>query len=272
MMGQRQKGVALAVLLWFIAAMTILVAGLTVLAKTDTRYARLYNASAMAEALGDGAIRLLLAQQVDVTNSPVTGSIQFGGYTVYLRAVPKSGLIDVMAADEQMLVALLTVAAGLDDSAAQTLAQSVIKWRAGPLDQDDERKQVSSKPNVLEDVMAVPGVSRDIFERIKWLICLGCGGPSFEQADSMPAQVRLVLQSLGQGMVLSDESTANVEQEQVKISTAGVVRVDARLDTGPAGVYQRSVWVAPGGKTRLGWRFIRPQRAVAVPSVHFNEL
>jgi|GEM_PF-6488003 len=267
MINQRQKGVALAVLLWFVAAMTILVAGLTVLAKTDTRYARFYNANAVAESLGDGAIRLLLAQQVDATGSPVTGRVKLGGHTVYLRAVNKSGLIDVLSADQETLTALFAVGAKLEVATAQTLAQSVIKWRAGAVDKYSGPQQVSSKPRVLEDVMAVAGLSRDVYERIKWLICLGCGGPYVAQAGSVPPEVRRVLQTLDTAMVEQE----NTEQDQGKISTAEIVRVDARVDTGAAGVYQRSVWVAPGGQTRLGWRFIRPHKPTAVPSVNFNE-
>lgn len=264
-----QRGVALAVLLWFIAAMTILVGGLTLLAKTDIRYARYYNARATATAVGDGAIRLLLAQQVDAGVSTVTGKVVLDKYTVYVRAVPGSGLIDVLSADEDILTALFTVGAGLGGSAARTLAQSVIEWRVGPAVEDEG--VMPRKPDVLEDIMAVAGLSRDDFERIKWLICLGCGGPAFGALDNVPVEVRPVLQAVSADMDPPSAEPARVSQDQVKVATAGVVRVDARVDMGAAGIYQRSVWVAPGGQSRLGWRFIRPHASVAMPSVNFNE-
>ena len=57
----RQRGVALAVVMWFIAGMSLLVAGIVGHARVDLQLAQVHVARAKAVAAGDGAIRLALA-------------------------------------------------------------------------------------------------------------------------------------------------------------------------------------------------------------------
>ena len=59
-----QKGVALAIVVWFIAGMSLLVAGIVSHARVDTQMAQLHVARAKAVAAGDGAIQLMLAERL----------------------------------------------------------------------------------------------------------------------------------------------------------------------------------------------------------------
>ena len=59
-----QKGVALAIVVWFIAGMSLLVAGIVSHARVDTQMAQLHVGRAKAVAAGDGAIQLMLADRL----------------------------------------------------------------------------------------------------------------------------------------------------------------------------------------------------------------
>ena len=56
-----QRGVALGVVVWFIAGMALLVSGIIAEARIDTRMAQIHYFRAQAAAAGDGAINLALA-------------------------------------------------------------------------------------------------------------------------------------------------------------------------------------------------------------------
>ena len=56
----RQQGVALAIVVWFIAGMSLLVAGIVAQARVDTQMAQVHVARAKAVAAGDGAIQLMM--------------------------------------------------------------------------------------------------------------------------------------------------------------------------------------------------------------------
>ena len=62
---RHQQGIALGVVVWFIAGMALIVSGIVSEAKVDTRMAQLHYFRAQAAAAGDGAINLALAEQRD---------------------------------------------------------------------------------------------------------------------------------------------------------------------------------------------------------------
>ena len=59
----RQRGIALAIVVWFIAGMSILVAGIVAQASVDTRMAQVHVARAKTAAAGDGAIMLMMSER-----------------------------------------------------------------------------------------------------------------------------------------------------------------------------------------------------------------
>ena len=69
-MAVRQRGVALPLVVWFIAGMSLLVAGMVSLARQDTKMAQLHLARAKAVAAGDGAVQLMLAERL-MAETPV---------------------------------------------------------------------------------------------------------------------------------------------------------------------------------------------------------
>ena len=68
-----QRGVALAVVVWFIAGMSLLVAGIVSQARVDIQLAQLHLFRAQAEAAGDGAIHLLMAELQEGRGADASG-------------------------------------------------------------------------------------------------------------------------------------------------------------------------------------------------------
>ena len=85
---------------WFLAAMSLLVSGIVFQARVDTRMAQLHVARAQAVAAGDGAIQLMLADLVagkveqQEGSAAMSASYSLGERQVRVELVPASGLID----------------------------------------------------------------------------------------------------------------------------------------------------------------------------------
>ena len=72
-----ETGVALAIVVWFIAGMALLVSGIVSDARMGTRMAQLHYFKAQAAAAGDGAINLALAEQMRRKSSGQGGGLAF---------------------------------------------------------------------------------------------------------------------------------------------------------------------------------------------------
>lgn len=283
-----QKGVALAVLLWFIAALSLLVGGIMLTAKVDMRYARMQSAMAKVTAAGDGAIQLYMhnpsrgslnadSSSESDTFVVIPQAYSIGPYRVYVRAVPAAGLINILAADELLLTSLLRLKGGLASSEAEMLAQSVLQWRLEkPL--NSQRTVQISEPlvRVLEDVMKVPGMTRDVFDKISPLIYAKVVAE--QNSINISAAPFDILMVLADGN-LSQAYALRAEYPVALSGPSGLVRIDARMDAGFGLIYQRSAWVNSGGASGFGQnvsmqgsKVKRRNAVVAVSSTDFNEL
>jgi general secretion pathway protein K len=229
-----QGGVALAILVWFLAAMSLLVAGIVLQARVDIKLAQLHATRARVEAAADGAIQLALAdlmlreQQAEFPY-PAMQSQEFalGGYNVTVNFTPVSGLIDINAAPEDLLFLLFSVVDDLDESAARELAFNVVEWRTiNPMgdDESDQPAQKSGSANggerevgeadsaamanirhgrfeAIEDLLLVTGIDRRVFEAVQDSVYVSQEGQAGVDWASAPVSV---LRALG-GM---DENAA----------------------------------------------------------------
>ncbi|WP_339615953.1 hypothetical protein [uncultured Gilvimarinus sp.] len=256
----RQKGVALALLLWFIAALSLLVAGLMGLSRSEMTGAKLYLGQAKAAAVGDAAATMALqglVQKVPAAKTELQGVLQFDAYNVRVYVVPTDGLVDVMAANAELLQLLFGAATDLEPAVARALADSVIQWRT-PTEAQKKRRQSGPPVYVIEDVMAAPGLTRDIFEQVKWLICAGCNGGNF---NSLHAPARL--QNAVAGSSWSNTNEYEFTDNEWLVVPSGA-RIDVRVAAADGSVYQRSVWSS--GKRKLGRRY----RAFRVKQLEFE--
>ena len=237
--GIRQQGVALAIVLWFIAGMSLLVAGIVSQARVDTHMAQLHVARAKAVAAGDGAIRLLLADTLiamgkrQEISGPPAGIYQLGEVEVIVRLLPAAGLVDINSASPEILAALFAMV-GMGEEEARLLAENVLKSRAvarGP--------GRAAGLDAMEDLLRVPGMSRTLLDALRDFIVVGVPAQGSTDWSEAPARLLAVL-------------------ERVDPSRADAVRSRRDRDVGfrPARAYRADALVRYGDKTWLRRRWI----------------
>lgn len=263
-----QRGVALGIVLWFLAGMSLLVSGIVYQARIDTRMAQLHLARATAVSAGDGAIQLMLAELVSRNpeqsseTGPISGRFAMGQQTVAVSMVPAAGLVNLNGASGEILARLFAMRGQLNNAEAKTLADNMIKWRGKPGgSRVDESGGKFQSP---EDVLQVAGITRPLWDAIRDTVVvdnkLSTAEPDLAVA---PAAVRAIF---GEGAT-GTRSVANATgQSQAKGGLAGSYRVDAVLRYGGRSWLRRK-WVDMGGNsaTPLPWTFTRVEAPRVLP-------
>jgi len=294
-----QGGVALAILVWFLAAMSLLVAGIVMLSRVDIKLTQLHIARAQAEAAADGAIQLALAQmlQPDEKGQPAQQTSQslvlpFGGMNVRVDITPLSGLVNLNQAPEELLFLLFSTVEGLDESAARALAFNVVEWRTPgmhsdaavqPPAQDAARSQSPGDPTdpdapgnrrfeAIEDLLLVAGVDRRVYEAVQDGIYVSQDEQSGVDWAAAPVPVLRTLmggntesaQALAESR-LGDEQDRLVAPSDIDLSyqearVKSSYRVDALVEHGGS-VFSRRRWVNRDspGTDGLPWSFFRTE-------------
>ncbi|KGE04742.1 General secretion pathway protein K [Pseudohaliea rubra DSM 19751] len=166
---------ALAVVVWFIAGMSLLVAGIVSRATVDARLAQAHLARAQAEAAGDGAINLLLADllegQFAASGDAPVGSYRLGEWRVRVLAMPTAALVDLNAAPAQQLARLFRDYGKTAGDAAPALAASVVEWRRT----GGQQPPRSVRFDVVEDLLQVEGMTRTRLDDIRHMVTASGG-------------------------------------------------------------------------------------------------
>lgn len=171
-----ERGVALVAMMWLLAALALLVAGQVGATRADLRSLQTYRNFAEHAALGDGAIRLTMAQIV-VSPPPtrtMRRTVQIGEHRLQVEAVPASALIDLNNAPAELLRDALVFGAGLPADQAGPLADALVAWR------DPELASLAGGPtptvgriggfDTVEDLIQVPGVDLALYQRLSDLV------------------------------------------------------------------------------------------------------
>lgn len=132
---QRQRGVALLVVLWACTLLAILVGGYAMLARTEGLQARYQFAQTQAHYAAEaGVMRAIYALQdpqqdqrwvPDGRNYPFA----FDGAKVIVSIISETGKVDLNAATPDVLQNFFR-AAGMSDMDAQSLARNIVDWRS----------------------------------------------------------------------------------------------------------------------------------------------
>ncbi|EED31007.1 general secretory pathway protein K [gamma proteobacterium NOR5-3] len=263
---RRESGVALAVVVWFIAGMSLLVAGVVMSARTDVRLAQLHMGRAQAAAAGDGAVNLLLADIGDGTYSDGSDRrlpqqrYQLGELQVDVAAVPTDWLVDINAATPPLLANALQISGALQPDDAQFLASAVVQWRMGS---DGGR---ATRFDAIEDLLSVQGVNRKTWDRLRDYIAVPVGSGGLSRPGARAQQVLGQLRRLTptQRLLAASQAPADVN---VGAKRFGGYRVDALVKVGDT-VWLRRRWVSMNASVgALPWRVYRtePARIVSRP-------
>lgn len=277
-----QRGVALAFLLWMLAGLSLLVAGVVSLSLSDVRATGLQLDQARAEAAATGAAHLALrdmrtaqAQGGANAGAVFTRQYRLGEAAVTVRALPIAGFVGLNQAPAGLLQALFQYAGGLSAGAAEALAREVLERRVAQWELDAAAggfgaNEMPAPIMVVEDLLRVPGMTRSVYDRVRYAVHAdAAGGPG---VDPLAAQAA-VLQALAQGdsalvdFVLDrrqDDSPvelvlpAGFNQEFMASGGSGVysLEIDVRITEGR--LLRQRIWVDMGGRSGVApWRFTR---------------
>jgi hypothetical protein len=283
--GGSEAGVALAILVWFLAAMSLLVGSIVMQARVDAKLSGLHLATAQVEAAGDGAIQLALSDLLILerdgafsNRSAHYEAHSLGKLEVGVVLTPLSGLIDLNMAPEGLLSRLFSSIDGIDESAAYALITSVVKWRSAAL--QEPSGSPGGRFEVTEDLLMVEGVDRDIFEAVRDSVYVAPQGSSGVDWASAPASVLQALGEMDEKMALELAKSRVTEEIEyleppmdIDLSYQEVVpsdfyRADALVVLDNT-VYLRRRWVnrAQIGADGLPWLFFRTEAVRAVPNL-----
>jgi hypothetical protein len=254
-----QRGVALAVVVWFIAGMSLLVAGVVLSARTDARLAQLHLARAQATAVGDGAVNLLLADVKEGLFSSEGGGrfaqqrYLLGDWQVDVVAVPMEWLGNINAASPALLANALQLSGAANAGSAEQLADAVVQWRSGA------PGVPASRFEALEDLLDVPGMNRATWDVVRDFVAVPTGGAGLSGPDN---RSRRALQRL---RGLTPESRAAVGLSDTDRgagrSGSGSYRVDAIVLIGDTRWLRRRWVTMSAGQSGLPWRVLRTEPA-----------
>lgn len=277
-----QHGVALAFLLWMLAALSLLVAGVVSLSLSDVKATGLQLDQARAEAAAVGAAHLLLRDMRSAQSeanfdfrSAFARQYQLGDAAITARAIPLAGFVGLNQAPEGLLQALFQFAGGIPADAARDLARRTVEARelqpevSANID-DFQGTDMPVPFMVVEDLLRVPGMTRAVYDRVRFAVHANAsGGPGVDPLAAESA----VLQALAQGdpalvdFVLDrrqDDAPvdlvlpAGFNQEFMASGGSGVycLEIDVRISEGR--LLRQRIWVDMGGRTGVApWRFTR---------------
>lgn len=195
----RGQGVALIAVLWIVAALAIVVAGISHSVRGELRLVSISRETVQAKARAEAALVLVL-QQMSVSdkrpNRVLTANVAYEGQTVVVEIMPMNGLIDINSAPATLLARLFQNGANMAPQAADELANSVIAARAKP---DKQGRAV--RFDAIQDLLRVPGMDYELYARILPLLTAEAGGSGKVNPLAAPESVLQVI--LGGGAAAS---------------------------------------------------------------------
>ena len=187
----RQRGAALVLVMWLIAAMGITVGGALALAREEIGLASSRLGEAQAFTLGKGIARLAVLDRaraqtaVDENGDPDPAGLarifksqyEVDGLNISAAVYPASGFVSVAESDPEVWRQLLSGIGGLDDGAAAALAEQIVGSElettasagSGPRGSFQFFSQFRQGRSVVyvEQLLGVEGMSRAVYDRIR---------------------------------------------------------------------------------------------------------
>lgn len=257
-----ERGVALAVVVWFIAGMSLLVAGIVAASRGDLRLAQLHSEKAVVTAAADGGIVLLLGDLMDGYFSAggeqllAVERYEVGPHTVSVVAIPVTWLVDINAAPPGLLARALAATGGTGPEASRALAEAVVQWRSA-------RSGIgrAQQLSATEDLLGVAGIDRAALDTVRDYLAEPAAGRGLSRPGSL-ARASLEAAAMlspanraGDGAALPKDSSVRASLSR----RASSYRVDAIVEFGGKSWLRRR-WIGPGASYRgAPWRHVRTE-------------
>jgi hypothetical protein len=283
---KRQSGIALALVLWMLTALSVLAAGLVAMSREGTGSIDAKMTSAKAFYLGKGAARLVMWDRAheqsvewagestaDAENSDIiyTASYQFGDVSVTARVFPSSGFMPMPTAGSESWVTFLSRVGGLDGASA---AQVVDRFES----HFEENEQIisGSEPDMstfdgiksaytggslgggggisyVETLLGVEGITREVYERIRRSVAPISGSAAPDPALA-PPELKAVFQEGLEAPLAKQNVNTRYFCVELLMNFGGVEQMSQR------------VWVDGRGAERGQSKLVRVERPVLANS------
>lgn len=273
-LGVAQRGVALIAVLWLVAAMSLIITGITQAVRSEARTVGLQRQALLASAWADAAILLALqnmqAQKKEPNNTVQLIPVHFGGRTGEVSVRPLNGLIDINNASILLLADLYRHAGEMSPDAAQALAQATSEAR-----ESRSTKGLTSRFEATEDLLRVPGMTYGLYAKISNLITADLPAGN-GRVNPLAAPVG-VLQVLTGGDIARAAAVANrrdadpnlmdtsfLNPAQIDMASSSSLQLRVRVNLPDGGALQKSwhiLWsIDP--RSGLPWRVLGTQQSM----------
>lgn len=275
---------ALIAVLWIVAALSVLVIGVTATVRQHIQVVGTVSDQVRGQALGEAAMALVLQQLQTISPQPrgiTTVTPSYAGVTIPVEVAPLDGLISLNGAPAPLLAELLRVAGGMPAAQAAQWAADLVAWRNGVPQLDPTQTAASGgqprRFEAAEDLLLVPGIDYDVYARVAPLVSadLGRGDTRVDPAAAPPG-VLAVLAHGNSGPVstyLRQRATAQPGADvsgfdPAFIDTGGSalyrLRASVPLETGKILRLTHDVALASGLSLSQPWRVLHRERQIVV--------
>jgi general secretion pathway protein K len=270
-LARSQRGVALVAVLWVVAALSILVTGLVQTQRDEIRTSSSARVRLQADAVGQGAIHLVVQDLIGRNQRPERlsrSNIAYDGLQVQVEIQPLSGLVDLNIAPAPLLAALFAVNGGVEPAVAQRLAATVVAMRdarpAGP----------PPRFQAVEELLSVEGVDYDLYARLAHLVTTDSRGSGRINPLAAPQDVLLLLADGDQA--LADRIAADRDADAAGMDTTRLqaaftdksvssrlrFRASVPLPDGGQVIVVRDIEVSPAPDGTAPWQTMRTHAPV----------
>ena len=258
-----QRGAALVLVMWLVAAMAITVAGALALARDEVNLASSRLGEAQTFVIGKGIARLAVLDRARArTSTNDDGEVdqaaltrvfktqyQLDGFNIVATVYPASGFVSVAEADPEVWQQLLSGVGALDEGSAASLAQQIVETEleatsagSGPSGsfQSFSRHRQSRSGVYVEQLLGVEGMNRAVYDRIRPSISPFNVGSGVD-ATVAPPEMRA---AFGGGR--EDESSLD-SGSKPDAAASGYYCVEIEVSTSPSEGFVQRIWVESHG-------------------------
>jgi len=275
----RSMGMALVIVLWIVAAMSVLVTGLILTTRAQVSTVAAGRDVATGQALGDAAIAITLQALLVSTPMPTgvqTVPVTYADQTIQVEVAPLNGLISLNGASPPLLAAMLQGGGGLPSAVAEDMAQQMVVWRS-EVPQTQTLGAAVGQPRLFEapeDLLLFPGIGYDLYARLAPLVTADVrtnrvniqAAPPPVLAALAPGDAGRIAQFIAArgGDQPADSSffDANLISPRSSAGRFYRLRVSVPLDAGKILVLTRDIALTSSPSNLMPWRLLRQSRQV----------
>jgi len=269
-------GMALVVVMWIVAALSVLVTGFVATTRADLRGAQNIRTFAEHASVGDAAITLAAASMLTTPDMrPGVFEYHIEGLTVNVQVLPAAAFVDLNKASVELLRDTLLYGAGLAEGDAEALAERLVDWRdsdedALPKGAENPAYEAAGSPfrtrggpfESVDDLMQVLGVNFELHDRLRSLLTTH-GASAGVDPRYAPAAVLTVLAAGNAGAVdrvLSARSVNDPLTDMTGLTQQHLAQASGRL-------YRFDAWRQDGNLrlSRVRWLDLSRPGPAGVP-------